>query len=162
MLLLVSRWDRQTGEGSVLLDALPRAQQWHGLLCTQVDASMRPHSCRHGCESTAKATWQEVRHLLQGATENNIMVFSSLYRWQELPAAAEQWKEGKPASPAHQPHHLPAPQCCLHGLPVPGMGQQRSDATGLAGSQPGAQGTVGHHGGPRGGVEGRPHHLAEL
>lgn len=42
------------------------------------------------------------------------------------------------------------------------MGQQRGDAAGLAGSQPGAQGAVGHHGGPRGGVEGRPHHLAEL
>lgn len=42
------------------------------------------------------------------------------------------------------------------------MGQQWGDAAGLAGSQPRAQGTVGHHRGPRGGVEGRPHHLAEL
>lgn len=90
------------------------------------------------------------------------MVLFSLNRWQELPAAAEQQKEGRPASPAHQPHHLSAPERCLHGLPVPGVGQQWGDATGLAGSQPGAQGAVGHHRGPRGGVEGRSHHLAEL
>jgi len=126
---------------------------------------MRPHSCRHGCESlpsTAKATWQEVRHLLQVAAENNKLVFSSSSRRQELPADAEQQTEGKPASPAHQPHHLSAPERCLHGLPVPGVGQQWGDAAGLAGSQPGAQGAVGHHGGPRRRVEGRPHHLAEL
>lgn len=103
-----------------------------------------------------------VGHLLQATPENKIMVFSSLNRKQELPAAAKQWKEGRPASPAHQPHHLSAPKRCLHGFPIPGVGQQRGDAAGLAGSQPGAQGAVGHHGGPRGGVEGRPHHLAEL
>lgn len=151
----------------MLLDALPRAQQRHGLLCTRGVPVPDTHSCGRGCgcgslPGTAKATWQEVRRLLQVATENNVTVFSSLNRWQELPAAAEQRKEGRPASPAYQPHHLSAPERCLHGLPVPGVGQQRGDAAGLAGSQPGAQGTVGHHGGPRGGVEGRSRHLAEL
>lgn len=100
--------------------------------------------------------------MLPVAAENNRMVFSSLNRCQELPATAKQRKAGRSASPAHQPRHLPAPECCLHGFPVPGMGQQWGDAAGLAGSQPGAQGTVGHHRGPRGGVEGRPHHFAKL
>lgn len=66
--------------------------------------SASPQSCRHGCESlpsTAKSAWQEVRHLLEVNTENNLMVFSSLNRQQKLPAAAEQWKEGRSASPTH-------------------------------------------------------------
>lgn len=156
------------GEGSVLLGALPRlhrAQQWHGLLRTWRVPLRHPTPEGMGvraCPAMPKPPGQEMRHLLQVATENNIMVFSFLNRRQELPTAAEQRKEGKPASPAHQPHHLSAPERCLHGLPVPGMGQQRGDAAGLAGGQPGAQGVVGHHRGPRGGVEGRPHHLAEL
>lgn len=128
-------------------------------------AGVRAHFCRHGAAlpcSTAKATWQEVRHLLPVAAENNRTVFSSLNRCEELPATAKQRKAGSAASPAHQPRHLPAPECCLHGFPVPGMGQQWGDAAGLEGGQPGAQGAVGHHRGPRGGVEGRPHHFAEL
>lgn len=155
------------GEGSAT-----RCPAWaaQGAAVAQLDehtkgAGVRPHCCRHGAAllcSTAKATWQEVRHLLPVAAENNRMVFSSLNRCQELPATAKQRKAGRPASPAHQPHHPSAPECCLHGFPVPGMGQQWGDAAGLAGSQAGAQGTVGHHRGPRGGVEGRPHHFAEL
>lgn len=110
----------------------------------------------------AEPPQQEVRHLLHVDAGNTITGFPSPNRCQELPAAAEQWEEGKPARPAHQPHHLPAPQRRLHGVPVPGVGQQWSDAAGLAGGQPGAQGAVGHRRGPGQGVEGGPHHPAQL